>query len=219
ENGADLGVATDGDGDRVGFLTHEGERVPADFITALLGSFFARKEPGAKVVYDIRSSRVVPEAIEEAGGIAIKSKIGYPFLRALMRENDAVFGGEVSSHYYFRSFFSADSALFTFLQILMILSESGRTLKELISPFNKYFSSGEINRKVADLDRTIDKIAEHFKDAEETSYLDGFLARYPDFWFIARPSNTEPLLRIVMEANTKEVLDRKLAELLAVVEG
>lgn len=215
---ADLGVAFDGDGDRVGFLTHEGKHVPEGFITGLFGTFYASKEKGACIVYDIRSSKIVPEAVKAAGGVPLSSKSGYPFVKALMREHEAVVGGEVSGHYYFRNFFYADSAFFAFLVAYMALSESGKTLKELTLPFYKYFSSGEIDRKVNDREQAIDKVAAHFKDAVEVSYADGFLARYPDFWFIVRPSNTEPLIRLIVEADSQEVLEHRLAELLAVIE-
>lgn len=213
KTGADMGVAFDGDGDRIGFLTHKGARVPNDFMTALFASFFAAEEPGARAVYDIRSSKAVPEAISEAGGVPIKSRVGHPFVKALMREREAAVGGEVSGHFYFRQFFSVDSGLFAFLTCLMALSESGKTLKDAVAPFYKYSSSGEVDIEVDDREKAIDMIAARFKTAPRVDYLDGLSVEYPDFWFNVRPSNTEPFLRVNIEGRTKEAMERALLDI------
>ena len=213
ETKADLGVAFDGDGDRIGFLTHEGVRVPSDFMTALFASFFAAKEPGARAVYDLRSSKVVPEAIKAAGGVPLKCRVGHPFVKALMRQEDAVMGGEVSGHSYFRSTFYAESSFFAFITCLMVLSESGKTLKELAAPLYKYFSSGEIDMKVDNREKAIDMIAARFKYAEYVGYLDGLSVEYPDFWFNVRSSNTEPLLRVNIEGRTKKAMEMALSDI------
>lgn len=207
---ADIGVAFDGDGDRVGFIDARGRSIPGDHITALLACYLLQKSPGEKIVYDLRSSRVVPEIITAKGSVPLEERVGHAFIKSRMRRENAIFGGEVSGHYYFRNFFFAESAALTFLYMLDMLSQSEKSLEELARSLSKYAQSGEVNFDVADKDAAIDKIAAHYKDALRTYYLDGLSVEYPDFWFNIRPSNTESLLRLNLEARTKEIMEREL---------
>ena len=204
------GESFDFDGDRVMFRDESGKAVPGDKITALLAQKYAK--PGEKIIYDIPSSRTVKEEIEAAGGIAIESRVGHSFIKALMKKENAVFGGELSGHYYFRDFFYSDSGIFTVLAVLDLMRVAKKPLSELIKPLARYYKSEEINfRPKADqsgADEFLDKIASHFPDAK-ISYLDGIKIEYADWWFNLRSSNTEDLLRLNIEANTPELLEEK----------
>jgi phosphomannomutase len=214
EKKADLGVAFDGDGDRVRFITHSGLAIPGDILTAVIASDLLDNNPGGKIVYSVNSSRAVREAIAKAGGKPIESRIGHALIKAVMRKENALFGGEPSGHYYWRDFFFAESALRTLLHALSIISSKNTTLEELARPYMRYASSGEINISVPDKDKAMDTVAAHYHDAREVQYIDGISIAYDDFWFNVRPSNTEPLLRITMEAKEKSALDAHLRELL-----
>ena len=199
-------ISFDFEGDRVMFRDENGKTVPGDIITALLARKYAK--PGEKIVYDLRSSRAVKEEIEMAGGVAIESRVGHSFIKALMKKENAAFGGELSGHYYFRDFFYSDSGVFAALAVLDLLRTAKKSLSELVKPLMRYFKSEEINFKIKDKEKIMDKIAAHFLDAK-ASYLDGIKIEYPDWWFSLRPSNTEDLLRLNIEASTLELLEEK----------
>jgi phosphomannomutase len=198
--GADLGIAWDGDADRCFFIDDKGEFVDGDFLTALLAGRVLDKQPGAGIIYDVRASRAVPDTVAAAGGTAYVNRVGHAFFKQAMREHGAAFGGEVSGHYYFRDFWCADSGTMPALLVLELLSVEGRPLSELVGAFReRYFISGEINSEVADQDGKMEEIAEAHADGE-ISRLDGVSVDYPDWHFNVRPSNTEPLLRLNLES-------------------
>ena len=208
--GADFGVAFDGDGDRAVFVDGFGKPISSDLTTALIARHLLRRSPGGLVLYDLRSSRVVAEEIERCGGIARMSRVGHSFVKAQMREEGAIFAGELSGHLYFR--FSdklvADDGTAALIAILDVLDTEGRPLAELIDPLRCYSASGEINSRVADVDFVLDEIAGEHSSAPEVSRLDGLLVRYPTWWFNLRPSNTEPVLRLNLEADTAVEMER-----------
>ena len=210
----DLGVCFDGDADRCVMLTEGGAMIGSDIMTALLArDFLSRPEnKGSAVVYDLRSSRVVPEEIIAAGGVPVRDRVGHAFIKKTMAERKAVFGGELSGHIYFRDYYFADSAAVAFARVLSILSGQSKSLSELMKPFYRFSQSGEINFAVEDKDGKIRELAEQYKKAQ-VDYLDGITVQFPDWWFNVRKSNTEPLLRLNLEANTAELRDEKLREL------
>jgi phosphomannomutase len=219
DSGCDFGVAFDGDGDRAMFVDEHGEIVSSDLVTALLAPWMLRRErSGSAVVYDLRSSWVVPEEIEAAGGAPVESRVGHSFIKAVMREKNAVFGGELSGHYYFRDNWCCDSGEIAFFVLWSLLSDEGSSFSRLVAPLRRYHASGEINFEVADKDAAIDKIAADFSDGH-IYYLDGISVKYPDWHFNVRKSNTEPLLRLTLEARTRENLDRHLARVRSVIES
>jgi phosphomannomutase len=217
--GADLGVAFDGDADRCFFVDDTGEFVPGDFVTALLARAMLEKERGATVLYDVRASWAVPRTIEEAGGVALVNRVGHAFIKERMREVDALFAGEVSAHYYFRDFTRADTGVVPFLVMLELLSTGGRTLSELLAPFReRYFLSGEINTPVADVDAKLREIEERYAAAgARISHLDGVSVDFEDWHFNVRPSNTEPLLRLNLEALDEGEMERRRDEVLDLI--
>src|SRR5690348_10250172 len=197
EEGADLGVAYDGDADRCFFVDDSGEFVAGDFVTALLAESILAREPGGKVIYDVRASWAVPETIERAGGIPLVNRVGHAYIKHRMREEQAVFGGEVSAHYYFRDFVQADSGVIPFLLMLELISRKGRRLSEILEPFrSRYFITGEVNTPVSDVEATLRRLEERFGADGTVSHLDGLSVTASDWHFNARPSNTEPLLRV-----------------------
>jgi len=204
----DMGVAFDGDGDRVVFLTAEGRPARADFITALLAGEYLKKYPKAKIAFGVNSSRVVREAIAEKGGRPFVSRIGHSFFKEHLWKEGVVFGGELSGHYYFRDFFNADSGIFTMMKVLKIVAQEKKPLSELIKPFERYFASGEINFEVKDKFGIIKNLEKKFFDGR-VSKVDGLSVEYKDWWFNVRSSNTEPLLRLNLEAKTKKMLEEK----------
>jgi len=218
--GSVLGVAFDGDGDRAMFVDEQARPIAADRITALLAGPLLRRHPGARVLYDLRSSRATAEAIEAAGGVAEMCRVGHSFVKAAMRENGAIFAGELSGHFYFR--FSdtlvADDGLAAFMALLDVLATDGGPISRLVAPLERYFASGEINRKVRDVDVVLRAIEKEHAGAE-ISHLDGLLVRYPDWWFNVRPPNTEPLLRLNLEASTPEKMKAERDALLARIES
>jgi len=217
ETGADLGVAYDGDGDRCFFVDDTGEFVAGDFITALLAESILEKEGGGKVIYDVRASRAVPEAIERAGGEALMNRVGHAYIKHRMREEDAVFGGEVSAHYYFRDFTQADSGVVPFLLMLELISKRGRKLSELLAPFReRFFITGEVNTPVADVARKLRELEERYADGRVT-HLDGISVDYDDWHFNVRPSNTEPLLRLNLEADSQELMEARRDEVIGLI--
>ena len=218
ETGADLGIAWDGDADRCFFIDGSGEFCDGDFVCALLARAALAKEPGATVLYDPRSSRAVPDLVAAEGGRSALSRVGHAFFKQRMREESAVFGGEVSGHYYFRDFWCADSGTIPALSMLELLSVDGRSLAELMAEFrSRYFISGEINSEVADPEAKIAEIAERYADGEQ-SWLDGISVDYPDWHFNVRPSNTEPLLRLNLESLvSRKDMEAKRDEVLGLI--
>jgi phosphomannomutase len=218
EEGADLGVAFDGDADRCFFVDDTGEFVPGDFVTALLAESVLEKEPGAKIIYDVRASWAVPATIERAGGTALINRVGHAFIKLRMREEGATFGGEVSGHYYFRDFSQADSGVVPFLLMLELISRKGRKLSEILAPYRgQYFITGELNTPVPDVALKLQELKERFGTEGRVSHLDGVSVDADDWHMNVRPSNTEPLLRLNLEALSQELMERKRDEVLAVI--
>jgi phosphomannomutase len=219
EEGADFGVAFDGDADRCFFVDDTGEFVPGDFATALFAEAILEKEPGAKIIYDVRASWAVPETIERAGGVPLVNRVGHAFIKLRMREEDAAFGGEVSGHYYFRDFSQADSGVVPFLLMLELVSKKGRKLSEILRPFReRYFITGELNTHVSDVNEKLREIEERFGKEGRVSHLDGISVDADDWHMNVRPSNTEPLLRLNLEGRTPELMERKRDEVLEVIQ-
>jgi phosphomannomutase len=219
DEGADLGVAYDGDADRCFFVDDAGEFVPGDFVTALLAQSVLDKEPGGKVIYDVRASWAVPKAIEEAGGVPLVNRVGHAFIKQRMRKDDAVFGGEVSAHYYFRDFWQADSGVVPFLLMLELISKRGRPLSEILEPYRRqYLLTGEINTPVADVALKLQELTDRYAaEGGRISHLDGVSVEFDDWHFNVRPSNTEPLLRLNLEALSQPLLDAKRDEVLTLI--
>ena len=219
EEGADLGVAYDGDADRCFFIDDTGEFVPGDFVTALLAEAVLEKEPGAKVIYDVRASWAVPETIERAGGVPLVNRVGHAFIKHRMRKEAAAFAGEVSAHYYFRDFSQADSGVVPFLLMLELLSRRGAKLSEILAPYRRrFFLTGEINTPVADVPLKLQELKERYSAlGGRLSHLDGVSIDFDDWHFNVRPSNTEPLLRLNLEALSHELMEEKRDEVLELV--
>jgi len=225
EHKADFGVSFDGDADRCCFVDEEGRTVSADLMTALLCKSFLGKRSGTPIVYDLRSSWVVKEEIQEAGGVPIRDRVGHSFIKATMRERGAAFGGELSGHFYFADNFTTDSGVLAMVFALNLMSRAkgeGRRLSELAAGLRRYHSTGEINFRVEDKDASIAKLKETFADGRQDE-LDGITVEYGDlgneewWWFNVRASNTEPLLRLNLEASTSELRDRRRAELIGLL--
>jgi phosphomannomutase len=216
--GADLGIAWDGDADRCFFIDDTGVFVDGDFLTALLAAQILDKRPGVEILYDVRASRAVADTVAERGGTSHRNRVGHAFFKIAMRERGAAFGGEVSGHYYFDEFWCADSGTIPALLVLELLSVSGKSLSELVGAYReRYFISGEINSEVDDQEAKMEEIAERFADAE-IDRLDGVSIDYPDWHFNVRPSNTEPLLRLNLESLvSREDMERKRDEVLAFI--
>lgn len=218
EESADLGVAFDGDADRCFFVDDSGEFVPGDFATALLAESILEKDPGAKIIYDVRASWAVPEAIERAGGTALMNRVGHAYIKHRMRKEDAAFGGEVSGHYYFRDFSQADSGVVPFLLMLELISKRGLKLSEILRPYrDRYFLTGELNTPVADVALKLQELKERYAPEGTVSHLDGVSVDAADWHFNVRPSNTEPLLRLNLEARSEELMEAKRDEVLALI--
>jgi phosphomannomutase len=218
EERADLGVAFDGDADRCFFVDDTGEFVPGDFVTALLAASVLEKEPGAKILYDVRASWAVPQTIEQGGGVPLVNRVGHAFFKHRMRAEGAVFGGEVSGHYYFREFSQADSGVIPFLLMLELMSKRDEKLSELLRPFReRYFITGELNTPVADVPLKLQELKERFGPEGIVSHLDGLSVDADEWHMNVRPSNTEPLLRLNLEALSPELMEHKRDEVLAVI--
>jgi phosphomannomutase len=219
---ADIGIAWDGDADRCFFIDGSGEFIAGDFVTALLAEAFLLKHPGAKVVYDVRASYAVKDIVAKYGGTALMNRVGHAFFKRRMREEDAIFGGEVTGHYYFRDNFFADNGFIPALLILELMSRKGQTLRELLAPLReKYFISGEINTRVANMSMVqerIDGLAARYTDGRVYT-LDGISAEFADWHFNVRASNTEPMLRLNLEATTQAMMETKRDEVLGYIRG
>jgi phosphomannomutase len=215
---ADLGIAWDGDADRCFFIDENGSFVDGDFLTALLSESMLDKNPGATILYDVRASWAVRDVVESAGGRALMNRVGHAFFKTRMREEHAVFGGEVSGHYYFHDFYCADSGTIPALLILELLSSRGKRMSELLERYrSRYFISGEINSEVSDGEAKMEELAERYSNGEQY-HLDGLSVEYDDWHFNVRPSNTEPLLRLTLESlRSREDMERRRDEVLAVI--
>ncbi|MCY3845298.1 MAG: phosphomannomutase/phosphoglucomutase [Acidobacteria bacterium] len=218
--GADGAIAWDGDADRCFFIDGEGGFVPGDFVTALLAEAFLRKQPGETVIYDVRASRAVADVVGSHGGTALMNRVGHAFFKKRMREENAVFGGEVTGHYYFRENFFADNGFVPALLVLELMSVRGETLGELLAPLRqRYFISGEINTEMADMDAvrdTLERLAARYADAR-VHRMDGVSVDYAEWHFNVRPSNTEPLIRLNLEAADRGLMEEKRDEVLEVI--
>jgi phosphomannomutase len=219
---ADAGIAWDGDADRCFFLDGSGEFIAGDFITALLAEAFLLKQPGSTIIYDVRASYAVKDVVSRYGGKALMNRVGHAFIKRRMREEDAVFGGEVTGHYYFRDNFYADNGFIPALLILELMSKKGQSLRDLLQPLReRYFISGEINTKVASLAVAAEKIEALAREyaGGHVYRLDGISAEFDDWHFNVRPSNTEPLLRLNLEGLTPEIMERRRDEVLGIIRG
>jgi phosphomannomutase len=219
---ADAGIAWDGDADRCFFIDGSGEFIAGDFITALLAEAFLMKHPGSTIVYDLRASHAVKDTVARYGGRALKNRVGHAFIKRRMREDDGIFGGEVTGHYYFRDFYYADNGVIPALLILELMSRKGQSLRELLQPFReRYFISGEINTKLPsmrDVPKKLEAIESRYSDAQ-IEKLDGISVEYTDWHFNVRPSNTEPLLRLNLEAASPAMMEQKRDEVLEIIRG
>jgi phosphomannomutase len=220
KDGADIGIAWDGDADRCFFIDGAGEFIAGDFITALLAEAFLIKHPGAKIVYDVRASYAVKDTAAKYGSEALMNRVGHAFFKRRMREDDAIFGGEVTGHYYFRDNFYADNGFIPALLILELMSRKGQTLRALLAPLReRYFISGEINTRVSDMhtaQEKIDGLSAKYQSGRVYS-MDGVSVEYPDWHFNVRGSNTEPMLRLNLEATTPQLMAQKRDEVLAFI--
>lgn len=217
EGGYDFGVAFDGDADRAGFVDEKGAVVPMDMITALIAQSILRKEKGV-IFYDLRSSWAVKEVILESGGTPMMSRVGHAFIKQQMRDNKAIFAGELSGHYYFRDNYTTESSAMAVLHIANIVTLAGKPLSELIKPISRYFASGEINSEVHNPAAVLAEMRRRYRDGRLLE-LDGVTVEYADWWFNVRMSNTEPLVRLNLEARTRAMMETKRDELLAVIRG
>lgn len=218
ELGADIGFAFDGDGDRFFAIDNRGRFVPGDFLTAILGEYFLQKMPGSKIIYDVRASWAVPNLIRAAGGVPLMERVGHAFIKRRMADEDAIFAGEVTGHYYFRDFYYADSGILPSLLLLELLSKRGKSLSELLASLEaKYFISGEINSTVADQRAKIEALAAKYSDGHQNR-MDGLAVSYPTWHFSLRGSNTEPLLRLNLESIlSPEEMELRRDEVLSVI--
>ena len=215
--GADVGLAFDGDADRVFLVDEKAQLLSGSLTTAIVADEMLAREPGGTVIHNLICSKTVPEVVREAGGTPVRTRVGHSFIKAVMAETGAVFGGEHSGHYYFRDNFRADSGLIAAIVVLDVLGRSGRPLSELRRPYERYAASGEINTEVPDPRAVIDIVAGRFPDAEQDR-LDGLTVDLGDWWFNLRPSNTEPLLRLNLEAADPDACARRVAEVQAIME-
>ena len=217
EHNCDFGVAYDGDADRCMFVDENGDNISSDLITALIGAAMLEKNPGSPILYDLRSSHAVPEWIAQHGGVPVRGRVGHSFMKRLLKQNNAPFGGELSGHYYFRDCFNTDSGLMAMIQVINIWekanSSTRTTLSQLIQPLRTYAATGEINFHVADVKETLQKVESHYAaQGAQLDHLDGLTVEMDGWWFNLRSSNTEPLLRLNLEAKNMEERDRHRAE-------
>ncbi|MBT6301464.1 MAG: phosphomannomutase/phosphoglucomutase, partial [Candidatus Jacksonbacteria bacterium] len=218
KHNGDVGLSFDGDADRMFVADENGDIVRPDIILALVAKALLVKNPGASIVYNLTCSHTVPEVVDASGGKAVRSRTGTAYIKDAMINNKAIFGGEVSAHYYFKDNYFADSGLLAFLILMEVLSESGEKLSAMAKKFDTYAYQVEINRRVEDRDAVIEEIKEKYADGKHDE-LDGLTVEYEDYWFNLRKSNTEPLIRLVVEAKTEELKKQKVEELLAIIGG
>jgi phosphomannomutase len=217
-HGCDLGAAFDGDADRMFIVDEKGQIVDGSTVTALVALNVLKHHPGAKILYNLICSRSVPELVARAGGVPIRSQVGHSIIKKTMREQDIVFGGEHSGHFYFKDNWYADSGMIALMQCLEVFSEAGIPPSEVIAPIDTRFRSGEINTHVDDVAAKLALIEQHYRDAQ-IDHLDGVTVSYPDWWMNVRPSNTEPLLRLNVEGDTRELMEHHRDEALALIRG
>jgi phosphomannomutase len=217
-HGCDLGAAFDGDADRMFIVDEKGQIVDGSTVTALVALNVLKHHPGAKILYNLICSRSVPELVARAGGVPIRSQVGHSIIKKTMREQDIVFGGEHSGHFYFKDNWYADSGMIALMQCLEVFSEAGVPPSEVIAPIDTRFRSGEINTHVDDVAAKLALIEQHYRDAQ-IDHLDGVTVSYPDWWMNVRPSNTEPLLRLNVEGDTRELMEHHRDEALALIRG
>ena len=216
KHSCDLGVAFDGDADRMFIVDEKGDLVDGSTVTALVALNTLKRHPGSRILYNLICSRSVPELIAKNGGIPIRSQVGHSLIKKTMREEDVLFGGEHSGHFYFKQNWYADSGMIALMECLELFSEAGRPVSEVIAPIDTRFRSGEINSTVKDIPAKLKEIQDHYKDAQ-IDFLDGVTVSYPDWWMNIRPSNTEPLLRLNVEGDTKALMERHRDEALALI--
>lgn len=212
KNKCDFGVCFDGDAGRLMMVDEKGDTIGCDFMTALMVPYFLEKEPKSTVVYDLRSSRVVVEEIIKHGGTPRRERVGHAYMKKALRDSHSVFGGELSGHFYYRDNFYTESAMITLVHVINIISEANVPMSELIGKLQRYYNSGEMNFTVENKQVKMDELARRYSDGK-IDHLDGVTIVYKEWWFNCRPSNTEPLLRLNIEAKSKELLDEKLAEI------
>lgn len=212
----DLGIAFDGDADRAVFVDETGRTIPADLMTALLSKRMLERSPGSSIIYDLRSSRVVSEEIEANGGTPVRYRVGHAYIKEKMRQEDAVFGGELSGHYYFKRNYYTDCGLIAAIEVLNLLSTTDESLSEHLEPLRRYVQSGEINFEVDEKQDAMEALEEHFHDGT-SDWLDGVTVQYENWWFNVRPSNTEPVLRLNLEADDEGLMDEKLDEVESII--
>jgi phosphomannomutase len=213
---ADIGIAFDGDADRCGFVDEKGEKISEDLVTALVAQFYLARLPGSTIMYDLRSSRCVPETVTRLGGKALRSRVGHAFIKADMRQHDAVFAGELSGHFYFRDTGFTDNALFAMVQMLNLLALKKTPISELIAPLKRYSATGEINMKVVDKEAIFSSLESEYRDGEQ-DHLDGLSIDYDSWWFNLRSSNTEPVIRLNLEASTRDEMNERKERLLKII--
>ena len=213
---ADLGIAFDGDSDRCGFVDENGERIPADLIVAALAEYFLQKEPGATILYDLRASRAVPERIAELGGKPVKTRVGHSFIKRKMRKENAIFAGELSGHFYYREMGFIDSGILSMISMLNLLALKQVPISQLVRPLQKYVQSSEINIQVGDKQKLLESVETAYSDGKR-EHLDGLTVEYADWWFNLRESHTEPVVRLVMEAEDDATLKREKTKLLRLI--
>ena len=216
EHGADMGVAFDGDADRMFIVDEQGQLVDGSEVTLLVSQNLLRKYPGSTILYNLIISRTVPEMVQQAGGHAVRTRVGHSFIKAIMREQNAIFGGEHSGHFYFRDFWFADSGLIAMLMVLELVSQEGKSVSTLLRSLDTRVRSGEINSHVADIPAKLEQLQQRYADGQ-IDHLDGITVSYPTWWFNVRASNTEPLLRLNVEGDTRELMESKRDELLALI--
>jgi phosphomannomutase len=218
ERGADVGLAFDGDADRVFLVDEKAQLVSGSLTTAMVAASMLEKHPGDTIIHNLICSKAVPEIVRERGGTPVRTRVGHSFIKAVMAETGAVFGGEHSGHYYFRDNYRADSGLIAAVVVLELLCKADEPLSELRRPFERYAASGEINTEVADPPAVVDRVAEAYADADQDR-TDGLTVDLGDWWFNLRPSNTEPLLRLNLEARTREECDARTQDVLSLIRG
>jgi len=218
EEKADFGIALDGDADRVFFIDEKGETIPSDFITCLIAKEILKNKKNEKILYDLRSSWIVKQEVEKLHNKALMCRVGHAFIKQRMRKEKAIFAGELSGHFYFKDNFYTDSGIIAAVKVIELLSKENKKLSELTAPLQKYSASGEINFEVKDKKAKMKELEKLYSDGN-VSHLDGIRIDFDDWWFNVRASNTEPLLRLNLEAKTKELMQKKRDEISEIIKG
>jgi len=213
---ADLGIAFDGDGDRIIFIDEKGKMIRGDFITAFMASLILKENRGEKILCDVRSSNIVRDAVKESGGRVIMGRIGHSFIKERMRKENIIFQGELNGHYYLREHYFSEVPFFVIFKILEEISKTGKKISQLVKPFKKYFHSGEINFEIKNKKKVLKTLEKRFKKGKVLK-IDGLRVDFPDWWFNARPSHTEPVLRLVVESKNKKLMEEKKKEISSLI--